>query len=67
VNQDPLGLPARRLVGEDLVFPCGTPAGAFASVEAVPCDANDVYQQWDWDATKVRGNVLCRAVVLIVR
>jgi hypothetical protein len=53
VNQDPLASPAQRLVGSDLAFPCGTPSGALASVEAVTCDASDLNQQWDWDATKV--------------
>ena len=47
VNQDPLGSPARRLVGSDLAFPC---EGGISGVVAVPCDEGDITQLWLPDA-----------------
>ncbi len=50
INQDSLGLPATRIVGGDLPFPCGGGGGALAAVVAVTCDATDPSQHWTYDA-----------------
>ena len=51
INQDSLGSPAFRVVGGDLAFPCaGGGAGAVAGVKAVPCNAGDAMQRWNFDA-----------------
>eukprot|EP00038_Savillea_parva_P025951 m.50314 g.50314 ORF g.50314 m.50314 type:complete len:571 (+) comp7229_c0_seq2:61-1773(+) len=51
INQDPLGKAAKRIVGDDLDFPCkDEPSGAVASVQAVACDTTDPTQQWKIDA-----------------
>ena len=46
-SQDPLGSPARRIVGGDLTFPCR--AGGGASVTAAACNPADPNQQFTWD------------------
>ncbi len=48
INQDPLGSPARRIVGGDLTFPCHSAASS--SVQALPCNPSDPNQQWAWDS-----------------
>jgi hypothetical protein len=54
VNQDVLGSPAQRIVGDDLTFPCtgggAMPNGAAAAVMAAPCNPTDPAQQWTYDA-----------------
>jgi hypothetical protein len=45
LNQDPLGSPARRLVGGDISYPCSSD-DQLASVLAVECNASDPAQQW---------------------
>lgn len=51
INQDPLGSPAYRIVGNDLPFPCSGAPTAIASVIAVPCNANDPSQVWSYDSS----------------
>jgi hypothetical protein len=54
INQDPLGSPAKRIVGADLSFPCGNggqPGGAVASVVAIGCDPSDPNQKWSYSST----------------
>ena len=51
INQDPSAIPAFRIVGDDLPFPCSSNSGALASVVAVPCNANDPSQVWTYDST----------------
>lgn len=50
INQDPLGSPARRLVGGDLKFPCHSSGSkTLAEVQAAKCDPGNAAQQWSWD------------------
>ena len=47
LNQDPLGSPARRIVGGDISYPCSSTSGdQLASVIAVACNASDPAQHW---------------------
>jgi alpha-galactosidase len=51
INQDPLGIPAQRIVGNDLPFPCqggSSSTGFLASVVAAECDATNEAQQWSF-------------------
>ena len=49
INQDPLGSPAKRIVGGDLTFPCeevgdgGGGGGRIAEVHATPCNSSNVW------------------------
>jgi hypothetical protein len=47
INQDPLGIPAQRIVGGDLTFPCGS-SGGLAEVSAVACNPADPSQKWSY-------------------
>lgn len=47
VNQDTLGIPGIRLVGDDLTYPCSggsLPVGAIAGLQVAPCNASDPLQ-----------------------
>jgi hypothetical protein len=46
INQDPLGIPAQRIVGEDLQFPCHSAAGGALTVAS--CNAADINQQFSY-------------------
>ena len=41
INQDPLGSPAKRIVGGDLTFPCNRTTTA--EVHAAPCNSTNVW------------------------
>ena len=64
VNQDPLGVAAVRLAGEDLTWPCTEPGGAsyrnqMFDVQAAACDGHDRMQQWslnDDGTISLKGN-----------
>lgn len=52
INQDPLGSPAQRIVGNDLPFPCqggSSSSGFLASVVAASCDASNDAQKWSYE------------------
>jgi hypothetical protein len=48
-SQDPLGSPARRIVGGDLTFPCHA-AGGGATLTVAPCNAADPMQRFTYSA-----------------
>eukprot|EP00750_Incisomonas_marina_P015620 INCI18401.3.p1 GENE.INCI18401.3~~INCI18401.3.p1 ORF type:complete len:524 (+),score=65.40 INCI18401.3:372-1943(+) len=46
INQDKLGLSAKRIVGGDLTFPCSPGDSGAKTIVAVPCNVDDPAHAW---------------------